>query len=257
MVIYIDLLILENFIVNCFLLKITANTVRVKVKWRLLVLAGFIGSLYVIILLYPAVAFLKILPVKMLIAFIMIFITFNIRDIGFIFKTSLVFIIYSMVLSGVCTFFQYSNLTGFTYKKLFLSIILVYIIIDRLVVYIKERKAVTELIYKIDIIFNTSSISVNGFLDTGNELREPVTNMPVILVNSEILKDLNTEAFLELYIPYRVFNGETGNLKAFKPDYINVHMGDRIIKREAFIAVSNEKFTSTMEYQALLSRGIF
>jgi len=257
MVVYIDLLILENFIINCFLLKIIASTVRVKVKWRLLLVAGFIGSLYVIVLLYPPVAFLNILPIKLLIAFLMIVITFKKRDKNFILKTSIVFIVYSMVLSGVCSFFQYSSVTGFTYKKLIVSIILVYIIIERLVVYIKERKSLTELIYKIDIVLNKNLITLNGFLDTGNELREPVTNMPVILVNGEILKNLNTETCLELSIPYKVFNGETGILTAFKPDYIIVHMGNQIIKREVFIAVNNEVFTNTMDYQALLSIGIF
>ena len=257
MVVYLDLLILENFIINCFLLKITSNTVRVKVKWKFLLISGFVGSLYVIVLIYPPAAFLNILPVKLLIAFFMIVFTFKIKDKGFILKTCIVFIIYSMMLSGVCSFFQYSSITGFTYKKLIISIIIVYIIIERLVVFIKERKSITELIYKVDIVLDKSNISLNGFLDTGNELREPVTNMPVILVTGEILKGLNIENCLKLSIPYKVFNGETGSLTAFKPDYINVYVGDHIIKREVFIAVSNENFTKTMEYQALLSRGIF
>jgi len=265
-VVYIDLLILENFIVNCFLLEITAKTVRVNVKWILLLISGFIGSLYVIILFYPEVEFLNTLLVKVLVVLIMIFLTFKSKDIGLLVKASIIYILYSMVLAGTCIFMQYSQgvtiinsnyIMDFTYKKLFIAIMVIFIIVNRLIIYVKERKDIDELIYKVDIVLNSKLKSVNGFLDTGNELREPVTNMPVILVNKDSVKSFNVENCEKYYIPYRVFNGQTGRLEAFKPDYINIHVGKNIMKKEVLIAISSEKLSGIGDYQALLSRGIF
>lgn len=265
MVVYIDVLLFENLIVNCFLLEITAKTLRVNARWFKVIIGGFIGSIYVLTLFSPKTAFANSILIKLIMALVMVCVVFKVKDKFFLLKATAVFIIYSMLLAGICIFLQYSQgncITGsiimdFTFKKLFLGIMIFLISINRLVIFIKDRKAIFQLIYPIEIIYNSKHKSLKGFLDTGNELREPITNMPVILVNKDIYKSFSADGFEKYYIPYRIFNGDTGNLEAFKADYINIKVGKDIIKKSALVALSNEILAPGYEYEALLSRGIF
>ena len=48
---------------------------------------------------------------------------------------------------------------------------------------------------------------MRAFLDTGNELREPATNLPVLIVERDIFYDINLSKYDKFYIPYKVING--------------------------------------------------
>lgn len=265
MVVYIDLLIIENLIINCFLLEVTAKTLKVDLKLVPMIAAGILGSLYVLVLFYPKANFANTMAVKLIIAFLMIKIAFKSIDKLFLIKASIVFIMFSMLLAGLCIFIQFSEgvdisgniILNFTIKKLFISLMIFFIFINRIVIFIKDRKEISQLIYKIDIVVNDKTKSVKGFLDTGNELCEPVTNTPVILVNEDIYKSFYSKEYEKYYVPYRIFNGEKGTLEAFKADYINLYHENKVIRVNAVIALSTGKLSLTGDYEALISRGIF
>lgn len=46
-----------------------------------------------------------------------------------------------------------------------------------------------DIIYPLEIKINEKSISMNALLDTGNMLKDPITLMPVIVVEKEMLYD--------------------------------------------------------------------
>jgi len=264
LVVYADLLILINFIVNFFLLYITGKTLKLKVKLKFMFLAAAIGSAYTITLIYPILNVFSAFYFKILVAAILIYISFGNR--GFIcnFKISAVFILYSMVLAGICMFIEYSNcsytgdymIINFPYEWLFISLMVLYITIDRLVIYVKDRNKVFTLIYDVDIVFRNKSKTVRAFLDTGNELREPATNLPVVIVEKSVFENVNLEGMDKFYIPYRVINGKCGKLQGFKPDVVKINFGQEIKYREVIIAICKDKLSKFDDYHALLSRGV-
>lgn len=264
MVVYLDVVILVNFIVNFFLLYITAQTLRVKVKFRYMILASIIGSSYVLTLIYPSLKILSALYFKLAVAVTLILIAFRRKNILFNLKATCIFVLYSMVLAGVCVFIQFNRngdisdsiIVNFPYQWLLLSLMIVYMIIDRIVVYIKERKSLGSLIYNVDIILKNTHKTVRAFLDTGNELREPATNLPVIIVEKSIFNDINLENYDKFYIPYRVVNGQGGSLQGFKPEAVKIEFGKEITDREVIIAFCEEKLSQFSDYHALLSRGV-
>lgn len=266
MTVYLDVLIMENLIVNFFLLHITANTVKIKVKLRYIALGACIGCIYAVLMLYPVGKYASSIPIKLLIAVVMTMAVFRKRNLLFIIKSSAIFILYSMLLAGVCIFItlnengfniQNNLIINFTYKKLLLALMIIYIVIERLVVYVKDRKELEKLVFTVDIVFNDLQKSVTAFLDTGNELREPATNLPVIIVEKEIFDDLIVPKDKEFYVSYTVVNGYNGKLRGFKPDNVKVHFDKKEIKDvEAIIAFCDNKLSNLGEYNALLSRGI-
>ncbi|MBC8061731.1 MAG: sigma-E processing peptidase SpoIIGA [Clostridiaceae bacterium] len=264
MVVNLDILIFENFIVNFFILFITAQTLRLKLCTKLAVLASALASCYVITKLLPSLRFFTLVPFKIAVPLLIILITFRKKSVVFNIKATVIYMLYSMLLAGMCCFILFSSpsVNGFwgfiifTYKKLFLSVMIIYIIINRLIIYIKERKEITQLIYLVDIFINKNKKSVRAFLDTGNELREPATNLPVIIVDSYVFKEIDFTNFDIFYIPYRVVDGTLGRLQGFIPDYITINVGGEVLKRNVVVACCKNDLSDLKDYQALLSRGI-
>lgn len=265
MVVYIDVIIFENFIINYFLIYITLQTIKKELDLKWASLAAFIGSIYVITLFFPKLNLLTLLPFKLLVAYFMIFVSIRNKGILFNIKATAVFILYSMVLAGLCFFIQIDQginwnfslvIINFSYKKLLLSLMILYIFIHRLITYVSDRKELSELIYNVDIFVKGKKKRVRAFFDTGNELREPVTNLPVILVEKNSLSNLSFDKMDKYYIPYNVINGFDGKLEGFKPDYITISLHGEIQRRNVIVAFCENNLKDSRDYEALLSRGI-
>lgn len=264
MVINLDILLLENFIIDAFLLNIVTQIVKVKVKFKKIILSSAFGCIYLILVLFCESPLLSNLFSKVIAAFIMIWIVFGKTDFIFLIKGTIIFLLVSMLLAGICISFELKqfqitdafDLSNYSYKYLIISTMTVYLILYRIFIYIKDRKAVTELIYDIEIVTKDYRKDIRAFLDTGNELREPVTNLPVILVQKSALSLDSIKNADYFSIPYTVVNGNTGNLKAFKPDSIFIIIDGKKINLEAVIALCDTKLSKLGDYEALLSRGI-
>jgi len=265
-IVYVDVLILVNFIVNLFIMHVTVQTLRKRVKFMWICLSSFVGSLYVLTVVYPQLKYLSYTPFKILIVIVMMLIVFREKNILIIIKASLIFILYSVLLAGMCLFIQISNnknmsfdviIINFPYEKLLLSVMIIYILLYRIIIFIQDRKKILTLIYNIDIINKGYKKTVRAFLDTGNELREPATNLPVLIVERNILSEVILEKDNMYYIPYTVLNGTKGRLVGYKPEYINIHIDKKNIEtRDVIIAFCDYKLSKDNDYNGLMSRGI-
>ena len=129
-------------------------------------------------------------------------------------------------------------------------------VLHRIVIFVKDRKEILNFIYDVDIVFGEKKKRIKAFLDTGNELREPVTNLPVMIVEKDILSDINIKSKEVFYIPFKVVNGSGGLLKGFKPADVNICKNNIFEKTELIVAVCDTKLSDLNDYNALLSRGI-
>lgn len=264
MVVFLDVLLIENLVVNMFLLYITSQTLKVAVKLRFLFIAGFLGSMYVLTMVYPVPKFLSSIFLKIIIAIIMILVTFRKKNILFNIKAVIIFILYTMMTAGFCIFLEFyfskgltfDNMVTFSYKYILCSSMILYMLIHRIVVFVKDRKDIVRFIYDVDIVFGENKKRVKAFLDTGNELREPLTNLPVMIVEKDILSGINLKEKDVFYIPFKVVNGSGGFLKGFKPSDVNIYRNNIFEKTELIVAVCDNKLSDLNDYNALLSRGI-
>lgn len=261
LIVYIDLFIIENFIVNFFLLYITMQTIRVRPRMLYLAISALLGALYSLIAFYTKFNYFFFIPNKLLFAALMIIIAIRSIKLILFVKSFLIFILYSMFFAGICLFIEINNnsninlfIKNISYKTLLFGIMVIYIIIHRIVYYIRDRKELDKLIYDVEIVTSKKVFKVKAFLDTGNELREPATNLPVMIVEANSLLDCEIKD--KLVIPYRVISGLIGKFEGFKPKYINVYCGKGVKQREVVIAICHDMLSESHEYDALLSRGI-
>jgi hypothetical protein len=92
--------------------------------------------------------------------------------------------------------------------------------------------------YLVDIYFKSKKVSVNAFLDTGNNLFDPYLKRPIILISKRELEGLYKEKDL-IFVPYESLNHH-GLLKCIKPKKIIIKgVG---IKTNLLVGISEEKF---------------
>ncbi len=217
MIIYIDLLIIINFLFD-FLLLLTINIALKRYsKIYRLILASIFGELTLLSLWIPFSSIVFTI-LKIIMGIIMVLIAFGYKNIKYTCYNVIYLYMTSVILGG---FVYYLNIE-FTSLN-YLIILLIAPII--LYVFIKSMKVLKEIknyYYKVKIVFrDTYELNMTGFLDTGNKLFDPITKKPIILINKKKMKGC-IQIRSPMYVPYNALNHH-GLLECIKPEYIMIN----------------------------------
>lgn len=264
MIVYIDVLFLENFIVDFAVLYITLRISQIKISIKRTLISSIIGGLYTCTLLFKSINFLSYPAFGILVAFFIVYIATLSKKIFELIKITIIFFLVSFLISGFslslyCMTSGYTignkfTISKFSIKILLLSILIIYILTDRIYYYIKSKIVIKNCIYTIKFQINKKYV-VKAFLDTGNELREPVTNLPCVLIEEGILDEkIDEKKFY--YISYSTIDND-GKLKGFKvSNMILTDNQNRNTVIDVILCPCRQKFSKYNDYNALLSRGI-
>ena len=245
MTIYIDAVLLLNFMFDFILLLSVNYILRRNTKIFRVILSSLFGEV-TLLFLFIELNNLVFLIVKILISMIMILICFGYKDIKYYFKNTLYFYLVSMLLGGAIDFlnnqFSYSN-NGLVFTNNGLGISYGIVLIIGIFLYFKYIRAFKSLknnyslYYKCKIFIDKdNSLIVNAFLDTGNKLEIPYLGKSIVLVDKECLDDVKINN--PIYIPYNSLNNH-GLLECYKCLKLEIDgkMFDKFL-----LGVSNEKF---------------
>lgn len=227
MTIYIDIILLINFIIDLLLLLSVSFLLKRRASITRIIISSSIGSLSTLLLFVIHNNFL-LLIYKLLISIIMIIITFKYNNFHY-FKDNLIYLyIISIILGGTIYLInnQISSINNgliFTSNNLkinlFLLIIITPIIIYKYLITTKNYQITYSNCYDIDIYYNDLCIKGTAFLDTGNNLKDPYFKRPIILINKELINE-PVKTFL---VPYSVVNNQKGLLEVFSPKKIIIN----------------------------------
>lgn len=265
MIIYADVLILENFIVNLFLLTVTTRITKQKYTMKRMIISSSIGSIYTLVLLIPSGQVLTSIYVRLLVLLVMIRIVYGKINFISIIKVTGIFLMITFTLSGLCFALSFNQnnyriggifkITNYSIKYLLLGIMIIYILYERLNRYLKDKTFVSNYSYKIEFEVCDRKYSIKSFLDTGNELREPITNLPCILIEDEMISDIKFDDKNTYYIPYSSV-GYSGRLKGIRINRIRIKNKSCNKEIDAIICPCKEKLSKENEFNGLLPRGI-
>lgn len=266
MIVYADIFFIENFIVNLFLLSVTMKCLKHKYRFSLLSAASCIGGVYSFVLLIPKLKFLASLPFELLTAYLMIRIVYGKTTLINMLKVLIIFLMLTFTLSGICFLFSlkqnYYILDGiykikkYSIKYIMLGLMIIFVFSDRMIEYIKDKITVNNYIYVMEFEIEGKKYRIKSFLDTGNELKEPVTNLPCILIEKEIFSEFNFGNKNIYSIPYNAI-GYGGELRGIRVNNIKIKGRDLWYRQvDAIVCPCMEKLSKENEFNALLSRGI-
>lgn len=100
---------------------------------------------------------------------------------------------------------------------------------------------------------------IKGMIDTGNGLRDPVTNEPVsILDRKTAMKFLGEEKMGKIrYVPYHSIGKREGVLPVVRIDKMCVENDEIHWIKNPLIGISEEEITAEDTYQMILNPDIF
>lgn len=227
MKIYVDLVLFLNFFFDLVLLTGVDILLKRKTRIKRLLLGSIIGSL-TIFLLFIKMNSLTFFLFKIVISILMIISTFGYKNKEYFFKNITYLYLLSIILGGglylLNISFSYDN-EGliFFHNGLGTNIILIIIISPFIITwYIKKSRSYQNTIpnyYEVKIILNNNEYNLNGYLDTGNRLKDPYFHRSIILVDKKELFNMNNKY---IYVPYKALNSK-GLIRCIKADEIVIN----------------------------------
>lgn len=290
MTIYIDIVLIENLIMNYIILFTTAVVLKIKVNHIRLILASLLGAGYSIIAYMGIIKVYSSIILKIILSVLIIYIAFNPQNIKKMCKDLLLFYLVSFVFGGAAFALIYiikpqnilmKNglfLGTYTLKTVMLGAVVAFCIIIGAFAIIKNKISKKDMFCEIEILINQKKIKTKAMIDTGNMLKEPITNVPVIVVEhillyscipKEILNNLKEimggdfknipcdiqEKYISKLklIPFSSLGKQNGMLIGIRPEYVKVITDEQEkINKNVIIGIYEKSLTKKGEYQALI-----
>lgn len=288
MTIYIDIVLLENLCMNYIILFATSYILKIKMHHFRMILSALIGGIYAILSYMQLFEFYSNMIVKVILSICMVYIAFAPKSIKALLKQLLIFYLVSFVFGG-CAFallyfikpqdiFMVNGVYIGTYpiKIALLGGIVGFVIMHIAFKVVKNKMNKKALMYDIEIKLEEKVIKTKAMLDTGNQLKDPITGVPVVVMEKESLKNIIPEKILEniekvmggewkeetdnigyrsrfRIIPFTSIGKQNGMLLGLKVDEVKVITDiDEIVNKDVIVCIYNQKLTKANTYSALI-----
>mgnify|MGYP005804251495 FL=1 len=293
MTVYVDVVLFENLCMNYIILFGTGYIIKLKIKhWRILV-SSSIGAVYAILAYMGIFPLYANIVVKIILSLCMVYIAFNPKNIKAIIKELALFYLVSFALGG-CAFallyivrpqdiFMKDGVYIGTYP---LKIALLGGVVGFIITYVafkvvKTRMNKNELIYEIVLKINEKELTTKVMLDTGNMLKDPISNNPVVLIEKKILYNILPKELLEntknmlggdfknnddleneyrtrlRIIPFTSVGKQNGMMLGIKVDEIKIITDiDEIINTNAIVCVYEKEFSKRGKYFGIMGMDL-
>jgi len=258
--IYVDVLVILNTLVNYFMLLAVRKLSRSQSSRWQLCFGAAVGGLSSLLIFLDNLGFITTI-LKILTGVLMVALTFGVIPLKLFLKRIFWVFAICAVFGGV-TFalymlFDWDTLiysNGIIYFDINLTFLVVCTVFSYIVLTIifklTDKKAPQSKEYYTTIQNEGRTFSAIALMDTGNNLREPFSGYPVIMLEKRKFAQLygNAEGKIRL-IPVNTVNGES-LIRAFRPDFITVN-GNNIDK-----VYVGESLTNLCEYEIILNINI-
>ena len=287
MTLYIDIIFLENLIMNYVILLSTGIINKEKNNKLMLIISSIIGSVYSIMECILEIDMYSNQMLKIILSISMVYVAFKASNIKKFIKQLIIFYLTSFTFGGCAFFLLYyikpeqiiTDSGRYILKIVVLGAILGFFILHTALKIVKSKVDKKVTIKLIKIIYNNKSHIVKAMLDTGNLLCDPITKVPVVIVERDKLKNILPQQILNInekeiisynfnyldeeiqtrlkIIPFKSIGNENGILIGFKPDYLEIEYEDEIINiKDAIIGIYENKLSKSDRYSAIFGLNI-
>lgn len=258
MVVYIDVLIFTNIIINYCILSLTKKFLHIKVKEFRIILSAFVGALFSLTVFIESLSEILSITLKLLCTIVMCLIAFNITQIKIYIKCVCATFGFSVMFCGVMIFVHNFSkakniaiINDTVYFQIDSITLILLSIITYIVITVIQRIVSNDFqntIVNLKIKIKNDDYSCVAKIDTGCSVTEPFSGAPVIIVESSLLNDINDA---NRVIPYKAL-GCDGILKGIKADKITIDK--KVIEKDVYIGIY--KGTIDPQFKAIINHKI-
>lgn len=272
MIIYVDVLVIVNIYITYFTLKASARLLHLGYKTARLILASVLGGISALTAVIP-MGFLPAFMIRFILTAAINVITFGLTSMKKLLIRSCASIASAALVCGGAILLRewtgssfFGAAGGYAYfdisvMTLIISTTAVYVILT-LFRRLSDRPAEGEMI-KLSICHNNRTAIINAYPDSGNNLRDFLTGLPVIVCRKEKMREFmpfdidekngNIPSGVRL-IPFTSVGG-SGVITAFRPDSVTVSRGGEIKRIDALIGTGGD-FSEKEDFDAILNPKI-
>lgn len=290
MKIYLDIVLLENFIMNYIILFSTALISKSKIHYWKLGIASLIAGIYSILNYLWNLGNLESLFIKFLISIMIVLIGFESRKWKTIMKQLILFYLVSFTFGGISFMllflinpanivFENGLLIGTYPMKVTIVGGIIGVAVIAVVSYvIRDRMKTKSMLCDLEIFYKGKYQKLKTMIDTGNLLKEPISQTDVIIVEKNSLRGVISDDILDhledimqgkwlaeksdfyaykfKVIPFSSLGNENGLLIGFKPDYIKILDEEECVRDDVMIGIYNGKLCKSNMYTSLIGLDI-
>lgn len=274
--VYVDDMFLLNLVINFFLLMATARLCALPIKRLRFALAAALGALYAVALLLPSLGFLASPLTKLCLGAAMTLIAFG--GAKRLLRPYLAFLLVSAAFGGAVMAVGLLSggsvsdayFIGTTFKTLILTFGGAYFVLTLLFSRIAKHREREILPAALCLCGKYTSFS--ALSDTGNELFDPISNLPVMVAGADVAAALLPEDCLAALssgaaefiasllpydelaprfrlVPYSAIGTDYGLIPVFRPDSLAVGGKEQ---KNLLVGLSPSKLSATDEYSAIV-----
>lgn len=300
MTIYLDVIWLLNFFIDLILIWLTAYALKRQIrKWHFLLAALFAST--VVFILFTSMAPIVYQPLgKLLFSAFIVLIAFGYKRFTYFMQNLFMFYFVTFVVGGglfALHFFWQSPIEildgivltkttsfGSTFSWIFVitALPLIVYFTKRQFQQVETRKLDYERIVKVEVEIEGMTIQADGLVDSGNQLYDPLTKAPVMIMEKQLitkaLPNLHLDRMLQLenvlnmteedsyhpfynklrIIPYRAVGRENEFLVAIKPNRVTIYDGEKKFEvRKVLIGIEEMKLSNENDYEAIIHPKMF
>lgn len=216
MTVYIEYVLIDNFIIDYLLLKATFATTATSVKKGRLFLCAFFGA--IVALTYPLIGVNAIsISIKILCGLLMPLIGASPNSVRQYAVNTAIFFTYTFLtggaIIGVFTLFNIDYSAEISIALMFLPVYFLVKFVKEVITYIYRQKTVMNFTFEIELTLADKSIKARGFLDTGNDVYDG--DNPVILCGKRFAQRFIGENFYKIKSKRIALNTVSGKSENF------------------------------------------
>jgi len=259
-VIYVDILLALNLIVNYLLIYATAKLSGSAFSGRRGLLGAVLGAMYSLVMLIQVPALLLAVS-KLAVSCLMVAAAFGRRRAADFLRLMVFFYGAGFMFAGLMLLVQTAlSGSGIYYQNgvVYYEMPAVWIVVSASAAFLLSeglrrliRHGESSGLYRAQVWFGGRSVVIAAMTDTGNSLREPFSGEPVAVCGAALLKELLPPEYLAAagepderlpkgmrLVPCRTASG-AALLPAFRPERLCISRGGKTMEAEAaYIALS-------------------
>lgn len=283
-----------NLLFDTLLLYLTAIFLKRKVRFWRLGAGGFIGSLIILLSFTPLNVYSNHPIAKLFCSFIMVLITFGYKRLSFFIKALMTLYVSTFLIGGALIgahyFSQYdteltnqlllSSVKGFGDPISWLFVLIGFPVAwhfsKKNIESMEMTKIQYEQIVQVRVEIEKETYIFNGLVDSGNQLYDPLSRLPVMFVSiknslellPEPIKKIASEPDTVLMgteelpgewqgrlriVPYSVVGQENQLIAAIRPDNIMIeHNGDVYLCTKGLVSFTMQQLSKDDTFQCIV-----
>ncbi len=291
--VYLDVIWLLNFFFDLFLILLTGLILKRKLRWWKIITASLLGSSMVLFLFTPYGQLASHPIAKLLTSCFIVLLAFGFGRFRIFFQNLLSFYFVSFVVGGgmlgTYFFFEFSmvfqdsvlltNSNSFgdpiSWTFVLIGFPIAWYYARHQFDQVEMTKIQYDQIVQVTIRLNEKVETVKGLIDSGNQLYDPISKTPVMIIETgkvqhiippsilaiieddnpiEKMHEVDTNWLNKLrIIPYRGVGNDHQFLVAFKPDEVTIEKNsETIVVSKVFVGLNGRSLSADGNYECIV-----